>query len=125
MDGYKKVKDNNKSTGKGTIRLQFYTDMDDLRGGQHDIVFPVVVEEGLEVLGHSSSVTPLSDNSCSETTTATPTPPRKRRRVHNERMQFLHVSEEASQWLFEENLAQIKSSQQAFVALKIFAEDVM
>jgi len=81
-----KVKDNSKSTGKGTIRFQFYTELGDLLGGQHDIVFPVVgIPEGLEVrrpeaLGHSSSVTALYDTASSrETMTATPTPPRKHR----------------------------------------------
>lgn len=42
IDTYKKIKDNNKATGKGTIRFQFFGEMDDLLAGQHDIVFPVV-----------------------------------------------------------------------------------
>lgn len=85
--------------------------MDDLLGGQHNIVFPVVgIPEGLEVcrpeaLGHSSSVTALYDTASSrETMTATPTPPRKHRRVDDEMMQFLRVSEEASQQRHKENL---------------------
>ncbi|KAJ3583490.1 hypothetical protein NHX12_017217 [Muraenolepis orangiensis] len=46
----KRLKDIN-STGKGTMRFQFYVEMDILLGAQHDIVFPVVgtSEEGLEV----------------------------------------------------------------------------
>lgn len=42
VEAYKKVKDNNSSTGSGPSKFQFFDEMDDLLGGHHDIVFPVV-----------------------------------------------------------------------------------
>ncbi|KAJ8340740.1 hypothetical protein SKAU_G00353730 [Synaphobranchus kaupii] len=125
VDAYKKVNDKNKTTGKGTIRFQLYSEMDDLLGGQHDVVFPVVgTSAGLEVcrpeaLGHCSSVTAFADTASSPATTptATPTPPRKRRRVDDEMMQFPRDSEETSRQRREETVAQLKSAQQGFQAL--------
>ncbi|KAJ8391893.1 hypothetical protein AAFF_G00083640 [Aldrovandia affinis] len=51
VDGYKTVKDNNNSTGRGVIRFKFFDQMDSLLGGQHDIEFAVVGdnERGLDV----------------------------------------------------------------------------
>ncbi|XP_028429536.1 uncharacterized protein LOC114552727 [Perca flavescens] len=50
VQGYKKVKDNNTSTGKGLMCFQFFAEMDGLIGAQHDVVFPVVgTTEGLDV----------------------------------------------------------------------------
>lgn len=51
VDGYKGVKDNNNSTGRGVVRFKFFDQMDSLLGGQHDIEFPVVGdnEGGLNV----------------------------------------------------------------------------
>ncbi|CAL8235049.1 unnamed protein product, partial [Boreogadus saida] len=50
VEAYKKVKDHNSSTGRGPGKFQFYTEMDDLMGGHHDIVFPVVgTAMGLDV----------------------------------------------------------------------------
>ena len=57
IDGYKAVKDNNSSTGRGAMRFKFFTEMDSLLGGQHDIVFPItgdndgIVVRRPEVLG--------------------------------------------------------------------------
>ncbi|KAJ3610767.1 hypothetical protein NHX12_022858 [Muraenolepis orangiensis] len=121
VDSYKRLKDNINSTGKETMRFQFYAEMDSLLGAQHDIVVPVVgtSEEGLEVrrpeaLGQCRSVSALSPP---RTPTATPTPPRKRRKVEDEMMQLLRESEEGSQRRHEEFLAQLKSSQQGFESL--------
>lgn len=41
-EGYKKAVDNNNSTGKAPTKFQFYKEMGELLGGQHDIDFPVV-----------------------------------------------------------------------------------
>ena len=41
IDGFKHAKDNNTSTGKAPMRYQFYTQMEELLGGRHDINFPV------------------------------------------------------------------------------------
>ncbi|KAK0148850.1 hypothetical protein N1851_010704 [Merluccius polli] len=49
-EAYKKIKDNNRTTGKGTMRFQFYNEMEELLGGHHDIEYPVVgTAEGLEI----------------------------------------------------------------------------
>ncbi len=124
---YKKVKDNNSSTGKETMRFQFDTEIDDLLGGQQDVVFPVVgTFEGLEVcrpeaLGHSSSATAFADATLSPARTPTPTPmpPHKRTWEDNDLMQLLQESEEASWRCHEETLTQLKSSQQDFEALSV------
>ena len=50
VEAYNKVKDHNLSTRRGPGKFQFYTEMDDLMGGHHDIVFPVVgTAMGLDV----------------------------------------------------------------------------
>ncbi|CAL8406387.1 unnamed protein product [Arctogadus glacialis] len=50
VEAYKNFKDHNSSTGRGPAKFQFYTEMDDLMGGHHDIVFPVVgTDMGLDV----------------------------------------------------------------------------
>lgn len=128
-------KKTDKSTGKGAMRFQFYTEMDDLLEGQHNVVFPVVgTSEGLEVhrpeaVGHFSSVTasaatassrPATPNSKATATLSSPSPtqtPCKCHRVDEDLMSFLVQSEEASQQQHEETLAQMKSAQQGFEAL--------
>ena len=132
IDEYKKIKENNKSTGKGTIRFQFLEEMDDFLAGQHDVVFPVVgTSAGLdirrpEVLGPSAVTAPPAEAaSCSSTHTApTHTRPHKRRREQDDVLQFLRESEEASQRRHEEAqrchkelLAQLQSAQQGFEGL--------
>ncbi|XP_059929406.1 uncharacterized protein si:ch1073-357b18.4 [Gadus macrocephalus] len=50
VEAYKKVKVHNLSTGRGPGKFQFYTEMDDLMGCHHNIVFPVVgTAMGLDV----------------------------------------------------------------------------
>ncbi|CAL8268799.1 unnamed protein product [Boreogadus saida] len=50
VEAYKKVKDHNSSTGRGPGKFLFFSEMDDLMGGHHDIVFPVVgTAMGLDV----------------------------------------------------------------------------
>lgn len=47
-EAYKKIKENNKTTGKGTIRFQFYKEMEELMGSQNYVVFQAVgTAEGL------------------------------------------------------------------------------
>lgn len=49
-EAYKKIKDNNRTTGKGAMRSQFYNEMEELLGGHHDIDYPVVgTAAGLEI----------------------------------------------------------------------------
>ncbi|XP_028971856.1 uncharacterized protein LOC105027433 [Esox lucius] len=120
VDGYKKVKDNITTTGKGAMRFQFYTEMDDLLGGQHDVVFPRGALEARRpvTLGLGSSVTALADTAFSSSTSPMPppTPARKRKRV-DEVMRFLQAAEEASQRRHEETLTQLRSAQQGFESL--------
>ncbi|KAK5859381.1 hypothetical protein PBY51_020940 [Eleginops maclovinus] len=77
VDAYKKVKD-----GKGTMRFQFYAEMDDLLGEQHDIDFPVVgTAAGLdmrrpEALNQSGSSTAVP------TASATPSTPQRQQLPH-------------------------------------------
>ncbi|XP_055058678.1 uncharacterized protein [Misgurnus anguillicaudatus] len=114
VDAYKKIKDSNKTPEKHKIRFQFYSEMDDLLGKQHDVVFPVVgsgTSVGLDVRRPQAAP-------CQTTPpTSTPTPPCKRQKVDSELMQYLLDSEEASQRRHEETLAQLKSAQQGFEAL--------
>lgn len=126
-EAYRKLKDSNKSAGRGTVRFQFFSQMDDLLGAQQDVVFPVVgTPEGLEVrrpeaLWRCSGVTASDDIAASPAATprATHTPFRKRKRVDNEVMQFLRECEEASQQRHRETLAQLKSAQQSFESLML------
>ena len=70
VQGYKKVKDNNASTGKGPMHFQFFPDMDDLLGAQHDVVFPVVgTTEGLDVRRQEAVV--RSETATASTSAAT------------------------------------------------------
>lgn len=129
VDGYKKIKDTNRSMRQGPIRFQFFREMDDILGGHHNVVFPVVgTSAGVdirrpEVLGPSGLMAPPTEASCSTTTTA-PTRPHKRRREADDILQFLRESEEASQHRHEEAqrrheelLMQLKSAQQGFESL--------
>ena len=50
IDGYKKIKDNNRSAGRGTILFKFYNEMDALLGANHDVEFPVIgTSEGIQI----------------------------------------------------------------------------
>ncbi|KAF1389920.1 hypothetical protein PFLUV_G00052580 [Perca fluviatilis] len=70
VQGYKKVKDNNASTGKGPMHFQFFPEMDDLLGAQHDVVFPVVgTTEGLDVRRQEAVV--RSETATASTSVAT------------------------------------------------------
>lgn len=42
QDAFKKIKDNNKSTGRGFIKFEFYNEMEELIGCNHDVDFPVI-----------------------------------------------------------------------------------
>ncbi|KAM3620608.1 uncharacterized protein V6R79_025890 [Siganus canaliculatus] len=116
-DAYKKIKDNNRVTGKGTIRFQFFGEMDDLLGGQHDIVFPVVgTSAGLDIrrpeVIRPSGIpsTPAEAASCSSSHTAARPCTRqyqKRGRVQDDILEFLRESEDASQRRHEEDVMTI------------------
>ncbi|KAF1376245.1 hypothetical protein PFLUV_G00208830 [Perca fluviatilis] len=82
VQGYKKVKDNNASTGKGLMRFQFFGEMDGLLGAQHDVVFPVVgTTEGLDVrrpealVATTSQSTATTSHSTATSHTSTPSSP--------------------------------------------------
>ena len=45
-----KKKDNNRSTGRGTICFKSYNEMDALLGANHDVEFPVIgTSEGIQI----------------------------------------------------------------------------
>nr|XP_033475596.1 uncharacterized protein LOC117252648 isoform X2 [Epinephelus lanceolatus] len=49
-ESYKRIKDNNRTTGQGTMRFQFYAQMEELLGGHHDVTYPAVgTAQGLEI----------------------------------------------------------------------------
>ena len=124
VDAYKKVKDNNRSTGKGTMRFQFYFEMDDLLADNHDVVFPVVgTAAGLEVRRPEALVPTASAPQDSilprrtEASSPTNPTPSKRRRPEEDIMEFLRESEVASKTRHQETLAQLKSAQLNFESL--------
>ncbi|CAL8326378.1 unnamed protein product [Boreogadus saida] len=109
VEAYKKVKDHNSSTGRGPGKFQFYTEMDDLMGGHHDIVFPVVgTAMGLDVRRPATTMPPAN----------TPRRPRKRQREEDP---FLRESEAASQAAAQkrhaETLAQMKEAQEGLQSM--------
>lgn len=130
VDAYKKIKDNSKGTGNGSMRFQFFTEMDELLAGQHDIVFPVVgTSAGLqirrpEVLGPESASASASASAPSPSPSSAPSSTPKRRRGQEDVLQFLRGSEETAQRRHEEAqrrheqlLAQLVSAQQGFESL--------
>lgn len=129
MDGYTKIKDKNRSTRQGPRHFQFFREMDDILGGHHNVVFPVVgTLVGVdtrrpEVLEPSGVMAPPTEASFS-TITTTPTRPHKHWREADDFLQFLRESEESSQQRHEEAkkrheklLMQLKSAQQGFEGL--------
>ncbi|KAL0978010.1 hypothetical protein UPYG_G00164730 [Umbra pygmaea] len=146
VEAYKKVKDNNSSTGRGPSKFQFYAEMDDLLGGHHDIDFPVVGTamgldvrrpDALQVSVSAPDISPAPSPSPScppspppSSSIATPTVttlpqdtpkrPRKRQR-EDDLLEFLRESEAASQVASQkrhaETLAQMKESQEGFQRL--------
>ena len=140
VEGYKKVKDNNNSTGKAPMCFQFYKEMDDLLGAQHDVVYPVVgTVEGLDVrrpeaLVHSetastsAATTSQTTATISQTTTSTasistppetPTTPKRPRKWQRDDdiLTFLREAEVANWQRHEASKAQVMSAQQDYKSL--------
>ncbi|XP_072562115.1 uncharacterized protein [Paramormyrops kingsleyae] len=129
-EAYKRVKDNNRTTGQGRVKFQFYAEMDDLLGKRHDVDFPVVGTAGgvevrnAEVLGGQTEALctpPPSTPTGRLPPTQPPTqPPTKRRRQENgfaAVLDFLKDSETASQRRHEDTMQLLRSSQEEFVSL--------
>lgn len=145
VEAYKKVKDQNSSTGRGPGKFQFFSEMDDLLGGHHDVVFPVVgtamgldirrpdalqvsvsVPENTSAPSPAPSRTPSPSPSSSTSHTATTGPydtpkrPRKRQRK-DDLLLFLTESEAAfqasAQKRHSETLAQMRASQEGLQGL--------
>lgn len=131
VDGYKGVKDNNNSTGRGVIRFKYYDQMDSLLGGQHDIEFPVVgdSEGGLnvrrpEVLGSDGGegLPPSTgDNAGTSSAEGTPTPKTRRLRgtrgPANSLVDVIRESEQASQRRHNELLEEMRAQRLSFESL--------
>ncbi|CAL8255128.1 unnamed protein product [Arctogadus glacialis] len=87
VQGYKKVKDHNASTGRGPGRFQFLKEMEELLGGHHDVDPPVLAGDGHGVVVRrpdalrrkNSAPTPVSEDrappAVPSTSTASSTPP--------------------------------------------------
>lgn len=122
-EAYKKIKDNNRTTGKGALCFQFYEEMEQLLGGHHDIEFPVVgTSDGLEIRRPDALLTDrqqpsASPSSGSASLSSGPSPCRPRRPEDNSLLEFLRDSEAASQRRHEEMLSHMKTSQQSFEAM--------
>lgn len=128
-DEYKKAKDNNRTTNQEAMTFQFFSEMEELLGGHHDVEFPVVgTVKGVEVRrpkalnidGERDS--PVTAHTGSTTPAVTPTrlPLLKRRRTDKHYLNlldFLKESAAARQRRHEETLAQMKSAQDGFEAL--------
>ncbi|XP_028302148.1 uncharacterized protein LOC114463086 isoform X3 [Gouania willdenowi] len=129
IEAYRKIKENNKDTGRGNIRFRFFPEMDELLAGQHDVVFPVFgssvrLNVRPEVLWPSVVGGSLTEAGPASSTHTAPTRPHKRRRGQDDVLQFLRESEEASQRRHEEAqrrheelLTQLKSAQHGFESL--------
>lgn len=62
IDGFKKVKNNNNATGQGTMKFQFFKEMSELIGEQHDIDFPVIgTQQGVQVIRPQALTKPSQD----------------------------------------------------------------
>lgn len=134
-DEYKKVKDDNRTSGREGEAFEYFSEMEELLGGHHDVEFPVVgTVKGVEVrrpkalnadggrdspaTAHTGTATPAA----TPTASATPTRPSllKRRRPDEHYLallDFLKDSVAARQRRHQETLAQMKSSQDGFEAL--------
>ena len=132
------MKDQNSSTGRGPGKFQFYSEMDDLLGGHHDIVFPVVgTAMGLDVRRPDAlKVSVSAPDTSPSSSTSTPSPPtnshsvptkptdaprRPRKRQEDDLLGFLKESEAASQAAAQkrhaETLAQMREAQEGFQRL--------
>lgn len=128
VDAYKRIKDNQKSTGQGTIRFQFFKEMDALIGEQHDVSFPVTGNpDGVQLLRpdavgkttHSPFTSPASSESTVQP--KSPLPPaastsRKRRRA-DDVLEFLRNSEENALRRHTESMEKLQSAQDDFKSL--------
>ncbi|KAI5104325.1 hypothetical protein C0J45_5951 [Silurus meridionalis] len=127
-DGYKKVLEHNSTNtnSQTKTRFQFFTEMEELLDGHHDIDFPAVgtVQGVVGRRRKTLSIDCQRDSSAARQTAtrpASPTQPiRKRRRTEEDYstlLEFLRESEAASQRRHEEILAQMKSAQKGFEEL--------
>lgn len=125
-DGYKKVLEHNSTSSQTKTRFQFFTEMEELLDGNHDIDFPAVgTVQGIVGRRRKAwSIDCQRDSSAARQTPTRPPSPtqplRKRRRTEEDYstlLDFLRESEAASQRRHEEILAQMKSAQKGFEEL--------
>lgn len=122
-EAYKKIKDNNRNTGKGTMRFQFYNEMEELLGGHHDIDYPVVgTAAGLEIrrpellTEKGQTLVPVS-HPHPPIPPSTPSSVRRRRSEDGELLSFMREAEAATHRRHEEIIDQMKASRQSFEAM--------
>lgn len=122
-EAYRKMKDNNRTTGKGALHFQFYEEMEQHFGGHHNIEFPVVgTLDDLEIRRPDALLTdrqqPYANPSPgSASLSSGPSPCCPCGQEDNPLLEFLCESKAASQRGHEEMLSHTKASQQAFEAM--------
>ena len=114
VDGYKSARDNNSRTGKAPLRYQYFTQMEDLIGGRHDIEFPVTATASGVVIHRPEEV--------GGSTPAQSTPrKRKRDETQNTLLQYLKDSDASAaaqrELLLQHMDQQQKSFEKMFMAL--------
>lgn len=144
-DAFKKMKDNNKSTGRGVIKFEFYTEMEELFGSNRDVDFPVIGDAmGVQIKKpealrkdssrpsspwpsdvspqHSSSSSrppsPEAETQSSDASAINSSCRKKKKSVgQHELLNFLKASEEATQRRHDEILTQMIASQKTLDTL--------
>ncbi|TSO98571.1 hypothetical protein Baya_10653 [Bagarius yarrelli] len=124
---YKKVKDDKRTSKQEAVSFQYFSEMEELLGGHHDVEFPVVgTVKGLEVRRpkaltvNGGGDSPQTSHTETSTSAVTQHPSLKRKRNDKHYLTllgFLKESMLARQQRHEETLAQMKSAQDGFEAL--------
>lgn len=121
VDAYKKVKDNSNSAGRGTMRFKFFSEMEALLGGHHDVDFPIVgTSEGIDIrrpdeLSADGRQQPTPSQTSPSSQCSTGSTQRQRLRTQaNSLVELLHESEATSQRRHEELSSQMRASQVSF-----------
>ncbi|KAL2076319.1 hypothetical protein ACEWY4_028071 [Coilia grayii] len=107
-EAYKKVKDNNRGTGRSAMRFQYFNEMEELLGGHHDIDYPVV--------GHPGGLD-VRRPDLLEKRSPPPITSRCRRSEDGEFLAFMQEAEASNERRHQEMLDQMKTSQQSFEAI--------
>jgi hypothetical protein len=113
VDAYKKVIDNNNSTGRGTTKFQFFEEMGELLGSRHDINFPITGTAQQVTISRPEEV------ETAPTSPETPTTSRKRKRKADEDVlvNYLRESDEAAERRQTQLVDELGKQQAAFLSM--------